>query len=298
MSDELSAVGRKLADGVAFDHDDHRRLATASDFVGLGMLADEVRRRRHGDRATYVQVARVAWDEAVGELPEAGEIRLVGEIPRPETLIQTVAAAAASSSGTPVTGGDLMATYRACDGQIDALGELLGAAAGAGLAALSEVALDDLLSLDDQGKAMALLEAVGASGLRVNRIWAREAAVDAAVTVFTRVADWGTAAAVFRSLAPLSDDDPMQPSTGYADLRQVALARLLVDNIDSIQVDWSRHGPKLAQVALTFGADDLDAVPVKSGDQGWRRAPREEVRRNIVAAGYTAVRRNGRFEAS
>ena len=38
----------------------------------------------------------------------------------------------------------------------------------------------------------------------------------------------------------------------------LALARLLVDNIDSIQVDWGRYGAKLAQVALIFGADDVD----------------------------------------
>ncbi len=298
MSDELSAVGQKLADGAAFDRDDHRRLATATDLIGLGMLADEVRRRRHGGRATYVQVARVAWDGAVGETPEAGEIRLVGDTPGPEPLIQAVSVASAAAAGTPVTGGDVMAVYRACDGQLDAVKELLEAAAQAGLSALAEVGLGDLLALDEDGGAVRVLEALGASGLRVNRLWAPAASADEAVAAFARVAEWGAAAGVCRSLAPLSDDDPTQPSTGYADLRQVALARLLVDNIDSIQVDWSRHGPKLAQVALTFGADDLDAVPAESGEQGWRRAPREEVRRNIVAAGYTAVRRNGRFEAS
>ena len=40
----------------------------------------------------------------------------------------------------------------------------------------------------------------------------------------------------------------------------MALARLVVDNVPSIQVDWSLYGPKLAQVALTVGADDVDGV--------------------------------------
>ena len=80
-------------------------------------------------------------------------------------------------------------------------------------------------------------------------------------------------------------------------MRQVALARLLVDNIDSIQVDWSVYGPKLAQVALAFGADDVDAVsPIDSIELGWRRAPLEEIVRNISAAGLAPVQRNGRFE--
>jgi aminodeoxyfutalosine synthase len=75
------------------------------------------------------------------------------------------------------------------------------------------------------------------------------------------------------------------------------LARLLVDNIPTIQVDWLLYGPKLAQVALTVGADDVDGVsPEEETGQGRRRAPLEEIRRNIRAAGQEPVERNGRFE--
>jgi 2-iminoacetate synthase ThiH len=76
----------------------------------------------------------------------------------------------------------------------------------------------------------------------------------------------------------------------------VALARLAAPNIPTIQVDWTRYGPKLAQVALTFGADDLDNVTASDdAPDGHRRAPLEEVRRNIEAAGFTAAERDGRF---
>ena len=102
---------------------------------------------------------------------------------------------------------------------------------------------------------------------------------------------------VCRSLAPLPRVQSSPPTTGYSDLRKVALVRLLVDNIDSIQVDWLCHGPKLAQVALNFGVNDVDGVaPLAREDLGWRRSPREEVRRNIDSAGFTAVRRNGCFK--
>ena len=88
------------------------------------------------------------------------------------------------------------------------------------------------------------------------------------------------------------------PSTGYDDVKRVALARIVVDNVPSIQVDWSRYGPKLAQVALTVGADDVDGVsPHDDMSEGPRRAPLEEIRRNIVAAGQEPVERNGRFDA-
>ena len=80
-------------------------------------------------------------------------------------------------------------------------------------------------------------------------------------------------------------------------MRQVALARLLVDNIQSIQVDWRIYGPKLAQVALAFGANDVDGVsPVDSLEHGRRRAPLEEITQNIRAASLVPVQRNGRFE--
>ena len=86
------------------------------------------------------------------------------------------------------------------------------------------------------------------------------------------------------------------PSTGYDDVKQVALARLAVDNIDSIQVDWALYGPKLAQFALTIGADDVDSVSAMDpGTLGTRRSPLEEIRGNIRAAGLEPVERDGRF---
>jgi 2-iminoacetate synthase ThiH len=66
-----------------------------------------------------------------------------------------------------------------------------------------------------------------------------------------------------------------------------------------VQVDWLRYGPKLAQVALTFGADDVDNVSTSDdAPEGRRRAPLDEVRRNIEAAGFTPAKRDGRFVVS
>jgi aminodeoxyfutalosine synthase len=88
------------------------------------------------------------------------------------------------------------------------------------------------------------------------------------------------------------------PTTGYDDVKQVALARLIVDNIESIQVDWQLYGPKLAQFALTVGADDIDSVAaVDPGTLGTRRSPVEEIRGNIRSAGLEPVERTAQFEA-
>ena len=76
------------------------------------------------------------------------------------------------------------------------------------------------------------------------------------------------------------------------------MARLLVDNIPTIQVDWSLCRPKLAQVALTVGADDVDGV---SPEEDRTEAAGE---RRSKRFGETSARpaknqsnENGRFEA-
>ena len=103
---------------------------------------------------------------------------------------------------------------------------------------------------------------------------------------------------IIQSLNPLpSALTAFRPTTGYEDVKMVAIGRLAAPNIPSIQVDWQRYGPKLAQVALTVGADDVDGVaPADDLSEGPRRAPLEEIRRNIRAAGLEPVERNGRFE--
>ena len=103
-----------------------------------------------------------------------------------------------------------------------------------------------------------------------------------------------SAAGGVRAFAPLPRVQSVaQPTTGYDDVRQIAVARLVVDNVDSIQVDWALYGPKLAQVALTMGADDVDSVSPFEGDLGRRRSPLEEIRGNITAAGLEPVERDG-----
>ena len=294
MHDDLAAVLDKVEAGDALDDGDWRALTGRHDLIALGMAADAARRRRHGDRTTFVQVAPVPVDAPALADPvaaDAGELRLTGRPATSSAAVDAVRAVAPRAGAAPVTGfayGDLDAV---CGGDAARLGDLLVELREAGLARLTSLAAD----APDPETVVAVL---GESGLAVSSLTLGGVAGDAVLPLLERVRSWDGLGGVCRALAPLAPVEPSPPATGYADLRQVALARLLVDNIDSIQVDWSRHGPKLAQVALTFGADDVDAVPAAaSHDQGWRRSPREEIRRNITAAGFVPVPRNGRFEA-
>jgi aminodeoxyfutalosine synthase len=50
--------------------------------------------------------------------------------------------------------------------------------------------------------------------------------------------------------------------TGIDDLRTIAVSRLMMDNVPHIKAYWVSMTPKIAQVALRFGADDLDGTIV------------------------------------
>jgi aminodeoxyfutalosine synthase len=47
------------------------------------------------------------------------------------------------------------------------------------------------------------------------------------------------------------------------DLKQIAVARLVLDNFPHIKAYWQMLTPKIAQIALRFGADDLDGTVVE-----------------------------------
>ena len=99
---------------------------------------------------------------------------------------------------------------------------------------------------------------------------------------------------------PLSREQSIAvPTTGYEDVRAVALARLVLPSVKTIQVDWAQYGPKLAQVALTFGANDLDRVSTIDDESlGRRRTSVEDVKRNIAAAGFTPGRADDGLDAA
>jgi len=86
--------------------------------------------------------------------------------------------------------------------------------------------------------------------------------------------------------------------TGYADLRNIAVARLLLDNFDHIKAYWIMLTPSIAQIALRFGANDLDGTVVEekiyhdAGAKTSEFTSRAELERLIRAAGRVPVERD------
>lgn len=294
----LFDLASKVAAGGPLAEQDARQLAATTDLATVGMVAAEARRVHGGDGVTFVRVAELACGAPppdAGFPSAAGEVRITGAPASVDEAIATVRACS-SASGSVITGFSLADLWTLAGGNAAALGALAGALKDAGLSAVADVAvdLDGRLSRAQIEEALAAVTTAGLAA-PVAR-WDTTPADPVAALKLVRELQAKTGA--FRAFAPLpraAETEP--PQTGYDGVKLVALARVMLDNVPAIQVDWIRHGPKLAQVALLFGASDLDHVsPSDESPLGHRRAPLEEVQRNITAAFLKPLERDGRFE--
>jgi aminodeoxyfutalosine synthase len=270
--------------------DDAQSILADRNLIAVGARGDDERRRRHGTRTTFVRVFEVHTDAVPAALPaaaNAGEIRVTGKPASVASAVAAVKAARGLAGATPVSAYSLADLLDLAGGSIASLTDLVARLAAAGLEIIAEAPIDRLPD------AVAAVGAARSAGVQVPRLTVQEAAAGEGLRFVTLARDIQSAVGGVRALAPLPRVTSIaQPSTGYDDVKLVAVARLLADNIDSIQVDWTLYGPKLAQVALTMGADDVDAVSAFDGDLGHRRSPLEEIRGNIKAAGLEPHERN------
>lgn len=259
-----TAIVERAKAGEALTAAELDELATA-DVLSLGMLADEVRRARVGNTVTYTQDA---------------ETRLTT---LPQTLADAVARVReAKASRDAITGYSLADVI---DRHWGPLTDVLKQLTAAGLEAIAEAPVDRIADMpaalraaQDAGVAVRCLSLQRPlTGDRTGFLLALRSIVEQFPAVHT--------------VAPLPREQSIAvPTTGYDDVRAVALVRLALPSVKNIQVDWAQYGPKLAQVALTFGANDLDRVStIDDASLGRRRTSVEDVRRNIAAAGFTAV---------
>ena len=89
--------------------------------------------------------------------------------------------------------------------------------------------------------------------------------------------------------------------TGFTDLKTIAVARLLLDNFAHIKAYWIMLGVKMAQIALYFGADDLDGTVMEerighmAGASSSEALTPNELQKLIQAAGREPVQRDTFF---
>jgi len=102
---------------------------------------------------------------------------------------------------------------------------------------------------------------------------------------------------------PENNDIPVQtPPTGFDALRTIAVSRIYLDNFDHITAYWVGLGLKLAQVALSYGADDLHGTILEehifhmAGATSPQLQTEADMVKAIREAGRTPVQRNTFYE--
>ncbi|NOZ25142.1 MAG: aminofutalosine synthase MqnE [Nitrospirae bacterium] len=93
-----------------------------------------------------------------------------------------------------------------------------------------------------------------------------------------------------------------QSPSGIDDLKTVAVSRIVLDNFDHIKAYWIMLGEKLSQVALLFGADDIDGTVIEekithaAGAMTGERLAKEQIITLIRRAGRIPVERDAFYE--
>jgi cyclic dehypoxanthinyl futalosine synthase len=91
-----------------------------------------------------------------------------------------------------------------------------------------------------------------------------------------------------------------EPSGGYDYLRTLAIARLALDTIDHVQGSWVTQGPKMGQVSLFFGADDLGSIMLEENVVAAAgaefRMSQADMERTIQGAGLRPRQRRTLYE--
>jgi len=87
-------------------------------------------------------------------------------------------------------------------------------------------------------------------------------------------------------------------TTGIEDIRMLAVSRLILDNFDHIKAYWVMIGPKLAQVSLRFGVDDIDGTIIEekithaAGGESEQALSRAGIVKLIKEAGRQPIERD------
>lgn len=311
----LEAIGTKVFSGRRLDRDDGLRLYAAADVALVGMLADHVRERLHGDRTYFVRnrhlnptnvceadclfcafkadpgapggwtLGKEAIQSRVRELvtedihevhvvgghnPEVGydyfvdTIRWIKEVrPRVHVKAYTMAeifffSRIAEKPVEAVVADLKEAGLDACTGGgAEILGERVrkkivrGKVDGAGW-------LDTARRVHGMGvksNCTMLYGHIERDTDRVDHLLALRALQD----------ETGG----FQAFIPLAFHNrnnrlrKLNPPTGADDLKNLAIGRLLLDNVPHIKAYWPMHTPALAQLSLRMGVDDVDGTVVE-----------------------------------
>ena len=344
----------KAASGARFSEADAMRLFESKDLNAIGTIADLVRQRKNGNRASYILNRYINYSNYcilscqfcsfARKKRDADGFQLSTD----EIVQKAREALAVGITELHIVGGlhptlpfsyytDMLRTLRALDSRLQlkcftaieilhlawlakkTVPETLAELKAAGLDSLTgggaEIFRKEVRSAIAKGK-----ESAG-EYLDVHRTWHRMGSRSTCTMLFGHVETLADRVDHLRQLRELQDETrgfcgfvplPYQPEnndipvktppTGFDTLRTLAVSRIFLDNFDHITAYWVGMGLKLAQVALSYGADDLHGTIIEEHifHMAGATSPQQQTEAALVKAireaGRTPVQRNTFYE--
>jgi aminodeoxyfutalosine synthase len=351
---ELRDLYDKVAAGERISESDALRLFESKDLNALGAIADLVRQRKAGNRASYIlnryinysnycilscqfcSFARkkrdadgfeLSVDQIVEKAREAlrlgiTELHIVGGL-HPSLkfdyytgMLQRLRALDPRLQLKCFTAIEILhLAWLARKSVADTLRELKAAGLDSLTGGGAEIFRKEVRSAIARGKESA------EEYLDVHRTWHTMGGRSTCTMLFGHVESLSDRVDHLRRLRELQDEThgfvgfvplPYQPQnnaipvetppTGFDSLRTIAISRIYLDNFDHITAYWVGLGLKLAQVALSYGADDLHGTIVEehifhmAGASSPQLQTEAEMIKAIREAGREPVQRNTFYE--
>jgi len=352
---DLRSIESKIHAGERLGRDDGLALFRSDDFLGIGALADRVRRRKNGDRVFFVRNHHINYSNVCRSLCRFCAFGVSRDDARAYTLSHDEIVARARrgvESGARelhVVGGvhpdlpfdwyvGMVARLRAefpsvhlkafTAVEIDEMAARAGLSARDALERLKQAGLDSLPGggaeiLSDRlrsqlcprkASAARWLEVVRTAhqiGLRstATMLYGHVETVQERVDHLLALRDLQEETGGFTCFVPLAFQPArtalaeLAPVSAVESLKMIAIARLLLDNFDHIKAYWIVLGIKPAQIALSFGADDIhgtvfeEQIAHEAGATTPRSLSAGDLVRLIEEAGFVAVEHNSTYGA-
>ena len=352
QNSELSDIAERVERGERLSFEDGVRLFEIHDLLALGRIADQVRRRKNGDRVYYIinrhinhtnicvnrckfcafgrdagdpgaylmtldEIEAKALDcrgrgiseiHVVGGLNDSLQLDYYLEMIRrlrralPEAVIQSLTAVEIDflAKTNNMSLRDVLVTLREAG-----LDSLPGGGAEVFAPRVRELICPKKISGE---RWLEVHAAAHFLGMRTNAtmLYGHVETIEERVDHFVRLRELQDRTGGFLTFIPLAfhprntmlEQPGISGTTGFDDLKMLAVARLMLDNFDHIKAFWIMIGPKLAQVSLSFGVDDLDGtveeekIAHDAGAETDQRLTRSEMIRMIKVAGRLPVERD------
>ncbi len=188
------------------------------------------------------------------------------------------------------------------------LRELIDAGLGSIPGGGAEILADEVRNVISPGKCttdqwLSVMEAAHARGLRTTAtmMFGHVESKEQRIEHLRRLRDLQDRTGGFTAFIPWTFqpqntrlDTPVASGVEY--LRTLAVARLFLDNFDNVQASWVTQGPKMAQISLFFGANDMGSTMIEENVVAAAgvsfRLSESELVRLILDAGFIPAKRD------